>query len=104
MAKRPPGAYLIHEHFDINAIYIVDKHGSSSEKRWSVHHELEGRKAPDGVEPHFASDSLAAVLTWTAVNCVTDRRTDVRMVSTDSLITTPLLKWLWMRSKGDKCH
>ena len=91
--QTPPGcAYLIHEHFDINAIYIVDKQSSPSEKRWSVHHELDGRKAVDGVEPHFASDSLAAVLTWTAVNCVTDRRTDVRMVSTDSLVTTPLLK------------
>ncbi|MBV70325.1 MAG: hypothetical protein CMH52_03165 [Myxococcales bacterium] len=88
----PRYTYLLHENPMVETFFVFDDTNPEAKRRWAVHKELAGRRPVEGAEPIFAADSLSAVLTWAAVNIVTRSRTEIKMVSSDSLVGTALLK------------
>jgi adenylate cyclase, class 1 len=80
--------YLIHESKTYPALFIFDQPDAPKNERWAVFHRVARHRPPPGDLPVFHGESLAAVLTWLVVNEVMTEKTDVRLISVDSLVST----------------
>jgi adenylate cyclase len=88
----PRYSYLIHETPTEAAFFLYDDPQAQNNSRWSVYTELVRRRPIPGAEPLYTAESLPSVLTWAAVNSVTRAGTDIKLVSSDSLVGTALLE------------
>ena len=86
----PSYQYLLHEERSQERFYIYDDPDAGNRERWKVFQELERRQPPPGVPPIFSAEALPRVLAWAGVNSLIRPSTEVRVISSESLVTTAI--------------